>query len=130
VRAHRREEARKTDAEDASEQAMANPRQALSGATHESDKLPVPISGNPRPAYPLDARRRGYEGRVHVEVAVSASGAVARAVIKKSSGYRSLDQAALQAVARWQFRPAERGGKATEHMLEIPIVFRLRTPSG
>ena len=126
----RRSERHKPFVQDTPKQPTVKSQQRFSGAAQESDKAPVPISGNPRPLYPIGARRRGHQGRVHLEVVVSASGAVTRAAIKKSSGHRSLDKAALQAVVRWQFRPGERAGKAAEHVLEVPIVFRLRSAGG
>jgi periplasmic protein TonB len=36
-----------------------------------------------------------------------------------------LDQAALDAVRRWRFSPATRGGKPVEWTARLPIRFRL-----
>lgn len=61
----------------------------------------------PEPVYPMLARRMGHQGTVILEITLTQSGKVARAFIVESSGYRSLDQSALDAVNTWRF-PANR----------------------
>jgi protein TonB len=79
-----------------------------------------------KPEYPVLARRRGYEGRVVVLASVRSSGAVARASVVESSGYRVLDAAALTAVKRWRLLPARRAGVAVKGSIEIPFDFVLQ----
>jgi len=81
---------------------------------------------NPPPPYPLAARRRGMEGRVVLEVQVSAEGRCSEARIRESSGYALLDDSARQTVRRWHFVPASRAGMAVDSWVEVPVVFRLR----
>ena len=88
-------------------------------------KRPVAGLGNPPPAYPWISRRRGEEGRVVLEVAVTADGRAKEVRIKRSSGSSRLDQAALAAVKKWRFSPALSGGRAVAGRIEIPIAFRL-----
>lgn len=59
-----------------------------------------------RPYYPLGARLRGEEGTVKVQVCVGANGQVIECGVAKSSGYTSLDEAALKAVRRARFASA------------------------
>lgn len=80
---------------------------------------------NPKPVYPLAARRRGDQGRVVLRVHVSVQGTAMAVEIGQSSGYSSLDEAARDAVLRWRFVPARRGGEAIESWVVVPIVFRL-----
>lgn len=80
---------------------------------------------NPRPAYPLAARRRGDQGTVLVRVLVTSEGLAASVVLQKSSGYSSLDEAALTAVKSWRFVPARQGGQAVEAPYLVPIVFKV-----
>jgi protein TonB len=80
---------------------------------------------NPKPFYPLAAKRRGIKGRVILEVIVSASGAATQVLIKKSSGYKLLDRAASDTVASWRFIPASEDGENIEAIVEIPIRFEL-----
>lgn len=80
---------------------------------------------NPRPEYPLAARRMGLEGRVLLRVEVLENGTCNRLIITESSGHDMLDQAALKAVKNWRFLPAKKGGEAIVAWVEIPIVYRL-----
>lgn len=106
---------------------------ADSPATGAADSTPLiearaDVAGlsNPPPPYPLAARRRGMEGRVVLEVQVSADGRCTAARIRESSGYALLDDSARQTVQRWRFVPASRAGIAVDSRVEVPIVFRLR----
>ena len=46
--------------------------------------------------------------------------------IKKSSGFRLLDQAAIKAVRHWKFQPGRIGDLPVESKVEIPIKFSLQ----
>lgn len=80
---------------------------------------------NPRPAYPLAARRRGDQGTVLVRVLVTVEGLVASVGLEKTSGHSSLDEAALSAVKSWRFVPARQGGQPVEAPYVVPIVFKV-----
>jgi protein TonB len=82
----------------------------------ESDRPPV---------YPEIARRRGQQGRVVLQVRVSTEGMPDAVTVAESSGYASLDAAALAAVQRWRFAPATRGGTPVPAVAEVPVRFRL-----
>lgn len=81
----------------------------------------------PKPTYPAFARRLGHEGKVLVRIRVLSSGEVADASVATSSGFSALDEAALAAVKRWRFRPAQRAGRAVDTVLQVPITFKLET---
>lgn len=83
------------------------------------------IGDNRKPAYPAYARRRGIEGRVILSVTVSADGNVAHVGIAQSSRYDVLDEAAVEAVRKWRFRPAHENGQAIVSTINVPITFRL-----
>ena len=90
-----------------------------------------PVGGgiaNPPPRYPFSARRRGQEGRVVLRVEVDPAGHAADVVVAHSSGFSALDKAAADAVRRWRFQPARRGGAPVAGRIEVPIQFRLNTP--
>ncbi len=80
---------------------------------------------NPSPVYPESARRRGEEGVVLLTVAVNKEGFPTQVGIKKSSGFQSLDQSAIKAVKKWQFRSALIGAIAVEANVEVPVRFQL-----
>jgi len=86
---------------------------------------PEPIAGQmPAPEYPRRALRRGIEGTVLVRVQVGPDGVPTSVSLVESSRSRDLDRAALDAVRRWRFRPAQLDGRPTVGSVVIPIDFR------
>lgn len=81
---------------------------------------------NPAPAYPMMARRMGWQGRVVLNVEVLASGLPGQIKLHQSSGHDALDNAALQAVRGWRFVAARQGGQAATKWFLIPIPFILK----
>lgn len=79
----------------------------------------------PPPEYPPEARQRHQEGVVLLDVDVGADGRPAQVGVKQSSGFPSLDRAAVTAVRRWTFEPARTAGLPIASRVEIPIRFRL-----
>jgi protein TonB len=80
---------------------------------------------NPRPPYPMVARRMGYHGKVVLDVEVLAEGKAGDVKLHLSSGYDILDNAALQTVKTWRFSPARRFGQAVTQRFLVPIKFSL-----
>lgn len=85
-------------------------------------------AGNPMPSYPPVARRRGIEGKVVLDVLVSAEGQALSVEIARSSGSSLLDEAARETIARWRFRPAMREKEAVEARATVPVQFTLIAP--
>ena len=83
-------------------------------------------SRNPAPDYPPSALRYGWEGEVWLKVVVSSTGAVETISIEQSSDYRILDQAAINTVQNWQFKPAKIGSAPTKGSIRIPIRFTIK----
>ena len=81
---------------------------------------------NPEPQYPYESRRRGEEGRVILNVRVTAEGTAASVEVDKSSGYRRLDMTARKTVSRWKFIPARQNNLAVEASANVTIIFKLR----
>lgn len=73
-----------------------------------------------RKTYPANTRARG---RVVLTVAVSSSGKLASVRVKRSSGNRALDKAAVAAVKRARFAKAPKGVKSGVHYFSLPIAF-------
>lgn len=84
---------------------------------------PVPIN-QPNPVYTADALTAGIQGVVVVAVTVASDGSVKDARIVKSVS--ALDQAALDAVRKWTFRPGTRDGEPVDVTVDIAMEFRLR----
>lgn len=80
---------------------------------------------NPEPAYPRLSRRRGEEGTVILELLVQKDGSVDEIKIKESSGFPRLDKSAVEAVRRWKYNPATRGGEPIEYRYLQPVTFNL-----
>ena len=78
-----------------------------------------------KPAYTEDARRRGIEGDVVLEVVVLADGSIGNVRVVRSLGF-GLDERAVRAMRRWRFRPAELHGAAVDVVVEVAMEFRLR----
>lgn len=82
---------------------------------------------NPAPAYPAVARRSGDQGTVMLKVLVSPEGMPLRVELDQTSGSKSLDGAALEAVKGWRFVPARRGAQNIEGWVRVPVVFKLES---
>ena len=80
---------------------------------------------NPPPQYPAESRKLREEGVVLLKVAVTAAGRAADVRLQRSSGYARLDEAALRAVRRWEFKPARVGLTAVACAVEVPVRFGL-----
>ena len=78
------------------------------------------------PKYPVEARRRGEEGDVTVELAVDARGRVTDVKVVASCGFAALERAAVAAARNATFRPAKRGHKAVPALARLTLTFRLR----
>lgn len=79
----------------------------------------------PAPEYPADARTNRWEGRVTVKMLVSESGAVTEAFVAGSSGFSSLDSAAVRCVRYWRFSPKYVDGQPVAAWVVKPVVFHL-----
>jgi protein TonB len=86
--------------------------------------------GDPRlPAYPPEARYRGHEGDVLVEIELDAAGSVLTARVKRSSGHASLDGAAIRSARALRFRPPRAPpGVVLRNVIlvEVPFSYRLQ----
>jgi protein TonB len=92
-----------------------------------SDGLARPAYGsNPKPPYPLAARRLGVEGVVLLDVLVRPDGSPAEVRVRTSSGSALLDDSAVETVrSHWRFIPARRGNVPVESRVSFPIRFKL-----
>lgn len=80
---------------------------------------------NPKPPYPMVARRMGYHGTVVLDVEVLAEGRAGEVTLHKSCGYDILDKSAIQTVKMWKFSPALRFGQPVTQKFQVPIKFSL-----
>lgn len=116
------------DAPAAKEVAPPEPQNASPPSPVQLDAEPdyrADYLNNPRPPYPMVARRMGYNGKVILNVEVLAEGRAGQVLLHKSSGYDILDNAALQTVKTWKFSPAKRFGQPVTQWFLVPIKFSL-----
>ena len=121
-----------TDAKSAHERAEAGAARTAKAATARKEKLAkaVRVGGQIRPpirikevapAYPAVARSARVEGDVVIEATIDEEGKVADARVVKSVPL--LDEAALEAVRQWQYRPSLLNGVPTPVVTTITVKF-------
>lgn len=98
---------------------------APGGSSIDGDFLPTALLELTKPAYPDFARRHGQEGRVVFELTIGPTGSAAEITMIKSSGYRLLDQAALQALENARFSPAALAGIPFKSRKRVAFAFDL-----
>jgi len=81
---------------------------------------------NPKPLYPQEAKKKGYEGEVLLRVEVLSNGRVGEIEVRRSSGYEVLDRSAITTVKQWKFVPAKKGETQVPVWVNIPVAFQLR----
>jgi protein TonB len=108
---------------------MEIPKFAMKGTDDafggDLDSPPTPVNKLP-PTYPSSLLSKGIGGRVLVTCTVDADGRVTAASIKQTSGQPELDKAAINAVNKWKFRPASKGGRKVKATCVVPFNFEVR----
>ena len=90
------------------------------------DKPPTPKRGlGIRPIYPEIAQEAGIEGTVYVQFFIDEKGNVTEAWIQKGLPNTGLDEAALAAVKRSKWKPAQQRDKKVGVWQTVPVVFTL-----
>ncbi len=107
-----------------------SPPAASQKATPASAGRIVPPESNPalplsHPIYPPPSRSRGEHGTVVLRLRVLENGSVGDAQVDQSSGYPSLDNAALYESYRWTLTPGTRNGKPEAMWGKFAVTFKL-----
>lgn len=76
------------------------------------------------PVYPEDARKSKLEGQVVIKTVITEQGQVKDPAVEGSSGHEALDQAALEAISAWRFKPATLHGKPVAVYFWLTINFK------
>ncbi|HXH94069.1 MAG TPA: TonB family protein, partial [Thermoanaerobaculia bacterium] len=92
------------------------------------DVKPPVIINRVEPIYPALAKASRISGVVILEVVIDHTGVVKDARIVKPLPF-GLDQAALDAVKQWTFRPATLNGTAVDVLFNLTINFRAAEPA-
>lgn len=109
----------------------------------EAAPSPVPVASTPAPAvvartaavisasscekpeYPSASRRLEEEGTVTLKFLVGVDGKVKESAVDKSSGFKRLDEAARQGLAKCQFKPGTENGQPVEGWANMKYTWRL-----
>lgn len=119
---------------------LAPPRSIVSDGAQSSHSSSAPIDGEPQvitkdllppeviqkvePDYPLDAREQRLEGKVILQIVVGEDGSVTDVKVLRS--IELLDQAAVEAVRQWKYKPATKAGRPVPVYVTVTVNFRLR----
>lgn len=99
--------------------------QGLSGGDAEAPAAPDPNAHNRLPPYPTDAAQHMEQGTVYAVVNVNPDGTAGSVVVVQSSGWPSLDTAAVKAWQKWKFHPAVSHGEKVASQVPIRLQFAL-----
>ena len=77
------------------------------------------------PDYPARAARNGDTGTVSLALLIGTDGRVAEAKVRRSSGHKELDRAAVSALSMCKFKPAMTNGVAEPAWGQIAYVWSL-----
>ena len=78
-----------------------------------------------KPVYPPEENRRGITGTTLLTLTYDVTGNVTGVEVKRSSGNRNLDRAAVKAANRWKINPGMRGGVSVAGQVDVPVEFTL-----
>ena len=115
-----------TIASGATDQAVDTGNAATAANAYELsqlDQIPV-VRYQARPAYPFELSRAGVTGEATVSFIVDFEGNVCNAYTVKAT-HAEFGAAAVEAVAKWKFKPGQKGGIAVNTRMQVPIVFNL-----
>lgn len=91
------------------------------------DYTPPAVAGSQVVKYPVTSQRAGEEGVVFIQVYVSESGRVRTARLVRSSGVDRLDNAALESVLAWRFKPAQDSGRTVSGWANVQVSYKVPT---
>ncbi len=97
------------------------------GASTRPEVSPPVLVETVEASYPAVPRAEGLEARVGLRLVIDASGHVEEAVVESPAGH-GFDEAAHEAVLRFRFEPARRGGKPVKALIRYEYVFELPVP--
>jgi len=75
------------------------------------------------PLYPVLAKRGRVEGTVRLTATIDKDGKVDK--VETVSGHPILEQAAVEAVKKWRYRPTVLNGEPVEVVTTIDVIFKL-----
>ncbi len=102
----------------------------LSCAARADDTIYTKVDENPSPTltpppvYPEKMREQGITGVVAVSIVIDESGTVTSSSIVKSTN-AEFEKPALEAIAKWKFKPGKKDGQPVKVKVTVPMRFNL-----
>lgn len=94
------------------------------------DKAPEPIGGfsaiQNNLEYPELARRAGIQGQVIVHILIDSLGNVTDSKVLRSLGDNGCDEAAVAALTKTEWEPAQMKGERISVWVSVPVIFKLK----
>ncbi len=97
---------------------------AQKAAPDQAPLQPAEILSKPVPQYTEEARQLKIEGEVLLEVVLQSAGSVRVVKVVRGLGH-GLDESAVRAAEKVQFKPATRNGQPTDSTAVLHVVFQL-----
>jgi protein TonB len=85
---------------------------------------PELLPGNLQPTYPAAALVGNHRGVVTIRAQVLTNGQVGEMFVRPPRVAPVLEQAAMDTIRRWRFKPARRNGEPVSAWVNIPIEYR------
>ena len=90
-----------------------------------NQKLPMETVEQEYPKYPAEAQKKRLEDTVIIRYIIGTNGRVKDVQILDHAKDKMFDDATVEAISRWRFRPLIRDGKAVEVVHELAVNFEL-----
>ena len=104
----------------------AMPARAGQEVTARAQTMPTVVR-EVKPDYTPEAKQQGIQGTIELSVVVNADGTVGEVKVTKSLDDKyGLDQQAVIAMKKWQFRPGTKDGKPVAVQVTVEMSFKLR----
>ena len=88
-------------------------------------ETPATLDGNCKVEYPKASLLNEEQGTVSMSFLIKPDGGVADSKINKTSGFKSLDKAALKALSACKFKPGTKDGHPTQSWATIDYAWKL-----
>ncbi|MBP7140648.1 MAG: TonB family protein [Opitutaceae bacterium] len=99
------------------------------GGETEGIDIPPKVIMQVKPVYPLAMRISGMRAEVVLDFVVDIEGRVVHAGVVRSSN-PLFDEAAIEAVRKWRFRPGIKNGRPVNTRMQVPIMFSIEGELG
>jgi periplasmic protein TonB len=98
----------------------------VSDSAPATETANMTVSKRVDPTYPAASRRAGEQGMGQFRVLVDEKGHPTDVQVLKSTGFPRLDQAAVEAIRKWAFKPAVQNSQPVQSWTRVQVAFQLK----